>query len=481
MEQDEGVYLTVARFGGLPYTTVFDHKPPLIYGWYHLASLLSGNDSNLEAVRILAACQLSAAALGVAWIGWLVAGRTAGLVAGLLMALATSNQFLQFNANTEVFMLPPLVLGTGAFVHGVKHGKKRWFVLSGMLLGAATMTKPVGLLHLAALIFVLRWAIDARLIDVRTAIRCAALLMGGTLIVCAGTVAPWLFTGHLREFWFANITYNLEYSQAPPIDRIFALGSVDERVVIGSLWLWCLAAYGGATLARERLDMPRAAILASAAAAIAGASVTGREYAHYWVPLVPFAALIAGIAIVRIAENWPDRRTSVPLAALVLLTLPSLIVIANLYGESKEGAHLSKYHGAGPIAVRDLQSERVAGYIADHTSRDDRVFVFGLESELYALADRRPATYFTRPIAAFGVDDDSFERTMHELVANPPALIVDAGVTQMAGDAGPSLVASGQFDVSPKFRGPFDRFVADHYEFLDRIAYARVYRLKQAN
>ena len=93
MEQDEGVYFTVARHGW-PYGEVLDHKPPVVYGWSKLALVANGGDASIESVRMLAAVSLSIAALAVAWTAAALFGRKTGTIAGVLMGLSATNQYL---------------------------------------------------------------------------------------------------------------------------------------------------------------------------------------------------------------------------------------------------------------------------------------------------------------------------------------------------------------------------------------------------
>jgi hypothetical protein len=315
------------------------------------------------------------------------------------------------------------------------------------------------------------------LLDERLALRSAALFVAGAAVALMILVSPWFVAGRVQEFWFANVTYNLAYSEGDALDRLFAAARISDRVLIGGLWLWVLSAIGVAWLCARRIEAGHAAVIACAAAAMAGASLTGREYAHYWVPLTPFLALLAATALLEIIDGWSSRRTSVAAAAIGCCGLISIVAVAEIYGADRDGAHLLKYNSA-PAAVHDLAADELSAYVESHTLPRDRIFVFGVDSQPFAMAGRRPATYFTRPVAAFGVHGPSFERTMAELEAGPPKLILDTARTSLDGAAGPGTVVEGEVDLAPEFREPFDRFVAEYYEYAGTVAYARVYVLK---
>jgi len=53
--RDQAVYFTVVQSGSMPYEKVFDHKPPLIYGWYALSMLFNHGQPSVQAANLLAA------------------------------------------------------------------------------------------------------------------------------------------------------------------------------------------------------------------------------------------------------------------------------------------------------------------------------------------------------------------------------------------------------------------------------------------
>src|SRR3954469_10691249 len=86
-EGDEGVYATIAQHmlhGALPYRDFFDHKPPLIYGWYGVSFLLFGE--NVLAPRIIASLAWSATTLLVFVEGQMIFGRRQAYIAASVFA-----------------------------------------------------------------------------------------------------------------------------------------------------------------------------------------------------------------------------------------------------------------------------------------------------------------------------------------------------------------------------------------------------------
>lgn len=478
MEQDEAMYFSMALSGHLPYVEVFDHKPPVIYGWYALSLMFTGGDPSIEAVRVLAALQLSAAALAVVWVGYLLSGWKLGLIAGLFAGVATSNQFLQFNANTETFMLLPTVLALGTFLVGLRRRDARWFLLSGALVALATLTKTVGALNLAALLGVLLWSGAMGQVSREAVKRWALSLTAGAAIVASLAVAPFVISGHFSEFWYANVMYNISYSNIiSPLAKVYGFAHVDAHVLAGGLFMWVMAGAGAVLILAKGLRTEHAALLAGASAVFLGASLTGQEFPHYWVPMVPFAALLAGVAVIRVTENWTSLRHRLHVEVLFyILALTTFIAVLPLYTASVEQAHLKKY-GYSVSAKRDLGDQVVAAHIASITEPDDRIFNLGVDAQLYVLSDRRPASYFTRPLAAALVDTSTFDETLEALYVDPPALIVDTSYVALE-ELGYTNVSGGSYNMDEGQRLRFEQFLERSYLLHDKVEHAVIYVLK---
>src|SRR5574341_2317581 len=130
-ERDEGVYATVAQGllnGQVPYRDLFDNKPPLVYAWYALSFTLFGE--HVMAPRILASVLLSLTTLSLFGQARMVFPKPVAYVAAGLFGLSTGLPFVALHANTEAYMLLPLVTSLAAFTVGVRRGGMPWFLLS---------------------------------------------------------------------------------------------------------------------------------------------------------------------------------------------------------------------------------------------------------------------------------------------------------------------------------------------------------------
>jgi hypothetical protein len=89
-----------------------------------------------------------------------------------------------------------------------------------------------------------------------------------------------------------------------------------------------------------------------------------------------------------------------------------------------------------------------------------------------------PATYHIRPLADAGVDPATFDRTMRELEAAPPELIVDSARLEMSTGLLGRDAQTVTIDAPEDMRARFDAFIEAHYELAARIEYAEIWRLR---
>src|SRR2546425_7368475 len=144
-ERDEGLYATVAQLilrGHLPYRDGFEHKPPLVFGWYALSFLIFGQQ--VWAPRLVAAVLQSATTLLVYVQGRLLFSGREALLAALAFALSIGVAMFHTNANAEYFMLLPLVAGLVKVTPGPQKGRLAWVFFFGVLDGLALITKKGG-------------------------------------------------------------------------------------------------------------------------------------------------------------------------------------------------------------------------------------------------------------------------------------------------------------------------------------------------
>jgi hypothetical protein len=324
IEKDEGAYITIGmgiRHGLIPYKDLFDNKTPLIYVVYFFSYVVGGG---IYTPRLLAAGSLGLTGLCVAGIGrefgW---ARGQYIAGGVVFALSTSNVLLEANANTEAFMVLPLTASLLALLIARRDsasgaGSFRWCIIAGVLGALAILFKtaaapPVGMIFL----YLCVQERNRRSLSIAYAAGVAA-----PLVLCVGVFAV---MGALPAFVYSNYTFNrMFFGGVPFFSDPATLWSMPTRVLFGGISFWFLAALGcvAAILQRGRTEL---LLMLWGAACYIGVKATGLEHSHYYVELLPAAALFAVVLI-----RWVPPTRAARLAGVALLTIVA-VVQADVY------------------------------------------------------------------------------------------------------------------------------------------------------
>jgi hypothetical protein len=122
---------------------------------------------------------------------------------------------------------------------------------------------------------------------------------------------------------------------------------------------------------------------------------------HYFILLMPVAAVLVGVAIASV-DRILSRSLSAVTARAIALLLAAGLLAAYVVGEShylfsmKETELIRSLYGQNPF----LEAPEIAKYIAAHTEPGDRIAVLGSEPQIYFYANRRSATgyVYTYPL-----------------------------------------------------------------------------------
>lgn len=467
-ERDEGVYATIAQGlldGQVPYRDLFDNKPPLVYGWYAFSFLLFGE--SVVAPRIVAAVLLSFTTLSLFSQARLMFPRGVAYAAAGLFAVSTGLPWVALHANTEAYMLLPLVASLLAFTIGMRRDRLSWFLLAGALGGLAMLTKQVAVWNLLAL------AVVASVWRPRAAgggwpsVFPALWLLTGAAAMTALVALPFVAAGALDDLVYANISYNWLYVGALSFgQRLFQMGAflllffgVAAPLVAGAL--------AGLLLAwRRRNRTAHYLLVLWALASVAGVASGGQFFPHYFMHLLPAMAVLTAVVIYERFRARDIRLIGKPaLLVTALLIAISLGTNAILYFTPEE----AQQRVYTPIFYQEeweSSSRALATYVAERTGPEDTIFNFGRESQIYFYADRRPAARYFYDWA-YLYDDTTLPTTVEALRQAKPVYVIDS--TQ------PPLFES---EPQPQL---LKELLAEDYQYVGRIYFADVYRLKSAN
>jgi len=468
-ERDEGLYAAVAQLtldGDLPYRDGFDLKPPLVFGWYALSFLIFGE--HVWAPRLIAAVLVSATTFLVYVQGRLLFSGREALLAALAFALSTGIARFGTNANTEYFMLLPLVAGLVTFTLGHQTGRLPWFLLSGVLNGLAIMTKEVSVFNLGFLILWTLYPAWRRGDLDRRHLASVALLLGGCGLAVGLTTGPFLVLGAFGDFWDGAVVFTFQYAGDRSVaERVSALvGAGVFPFVFAGPWI-ALSLFGFIHVMRSGDNRWRWLLAGWLVAGLIAIIFLGRPAAHYFAHLLPALSLMVPLGVRFLRNRWQvaPARAGAFIFITGVLAVGAIGLNARVYlHDSADGRHMSKFPGDHRTSW-EVESPALARYIADNTSPDDPIYNLGFQSELYFYANRRSPTRYLND-RAFLADESRVEKALAELREKTPAFVIDSARYEK--------LWRDSYD-----RSGFDQFLADHYEFLGKMYYADIYRLKQ--
>lgn len=490
LDLDESVFAEFANkllTGSLPYSEVFDNKPPGTY--YLFAAVFSvAGLSNLYAVHavtiIIVFCTL-------AGLYYVVRRMHGGIAASLTVAwyifMTHTYEPKYISTSGEILINLPLVLSVLCYFKGRHKDSGRilaWSAVAGLLLGSAVMINYKA--GLCAMLFILdtiiiRWLVLRR--TKRVFLREVSVLAvtGFSAIFPLAAVSAYFYhTGVLNDFINWGFLYNFRYidsgTASYPLWKTIARSSY---FFISTLPVWLVTGvylFRKKTSARNGIDIfiffTWSWLAVSAAAALLG----GRTYGHYFIQIAPPASIIAGRAasfLVKQGNSFRLLKVSAVLSVCItLFFFASRVNIDETY-------RFIKYDNWKALPV----FRSAADYVRANTKPGDRIYVWGWGTPVYIYSDRRCsskvliANYVSGK--SFGSSGDykvSMDHTflammresfIREFTESPPELFLD---TEKSG-----LFGYAHFPV--KVFPELYNFIMEHYNIETEVQGITIYRL----
>lgn len=416
LDCDEAVYAYIGKrivAGDVMYRDLTENKPPGGYWLYALAVAIGG--ANELTIRLMPVPIVSITILLIWWIGRVVAGPGAGLLAALVYAIASTDPFIYGNgANFEHAINLAAVASLACLVRRVNEPGRAALLWGGFFVGCASLIKQVAVVHLFA--YVLLLALMPRK---SPSLRAWG---GDCLALAIGAAVPWIIAiSILTSQGAADAAFNdfIRYGGAlatdTPPDRgappgwmrwitgnaapdgklPSPFGNTDYLVWWGSgTWpLWAVALPGLLVLlAGDREERRgRTWIAVWTIAALIQVVLPGLYWPHYYLLPLPGVALVTACLLSEVliltASSRNRNETSQAISAgiialgIVLAILGVVTSMTRNYVLVKPQDLTTRFKGGRQwVALRDLGheiGERSASW------RDPRIFVWGWQSPLY--------------------------------------------------------------------------------------------------
>jgi len=465
---DEAVYSVVANEivdGGRPYVDAVERKPPLLF-WTYAAIFQVAGKFNWPALHIGALLWTLGTMAGLYVIGREFFGRETGLVAALLYSVFQPwGTWKNLAFNGEMLMNLPLVWAWAIGLRRNSSPLRPELLLSGALLCAAFLLKqPAAIAAVPLGLYLLLASYRTSNGVTRTAslAHTGILMIGflGTLTVVAlvlrkqGILSDafyWSVTNHSipHFFWDRGVRSTLMF-----------LGECLPLLIGAAL------AYRGPRGIWAKRGPERTALSGVLVASAIGAAAGARFYPHYYIQLIPPLALLAAPHFAQLWSGTPAPRHWL-LRPRITQAWLALTVVAFAV------AHLL---GLAP----QRQPSQTGRYLREHSSPDDRIFVWGHDPSIYLEARRHPAGRYilTFPLTGYvfggplpGVDTrkwivpGAWSTLQQDFAKHPPTYIVDV-----------HNVGNAQYPV--RDFPILSSLLAEHYEQVAQTNEGVVYRMR---
>lgn len=431
---DEGVYSVVANEivdGGRPYADAVERKPPLLF-WTYAAVFDAAGKYNWRALHIVALAWTLLTMVGLYLIGCTLFDRSTGLVAALLYGIFQPWAICKNLAfNGELLMNLPIAWAWAIAFRRSSSVLRPELVVSGTLLCFGFLLKqPAAIAAVPLGIYLLLPSYrEARGLTLQQAIGQAALLTGGffgtlgliSILLWKQDILRdaiyWTIGDHAirHVFWQSGMMTSLEFAGCClPL----LIGAVLSYRTDYGIWIGKSA--------------ERTALLALIAASMVGVAAGSRFYPHYYIQLVLPLALFAAPFFARLWSR--EIKMHNPMWPTVTYAWLGLTVVGFLIGD-----FIGVDFRGGP--------GQTGQYLLEHSTPNDRIFVWGHTPKIYLDAQRRPACRYitTFPLTGYlfggtapGLDTRKWIKPWawkaldQDFARHPPVYIVDTQISSRA-------------------------------------------------
>jgi hypothetical protein len=398
LERDEGEYAYGGQLilqGLLPYQMIYNMKLPGIYAAY--AGLMTVFGQTHMGIHLGLMFINAATIVLVFLLTRQLYDSIVGLVAAAAFAIMSLLPSVQgIFANAEHFVILFSIGGLWILVKALDEDRLWLILVSGLLLGSGFLMKQHGAAFiLFGGLYILIQQIRFRPVLERHLFFKTGLFALGAMIPYGITCMVFVFNGTFEKFWFWTFKYAKTYTTLAPFSVGWSLFKARAFNIIQSApLLWLLVLLGLPALwldkhARRRLIFVGMFSIFSVMAICPGFYFRP----HYYILLLPAAALLAGISIAAVINNLLTNRPLILKYGLPLL-LAGMCVFGSVYQHrhflfKMTPIQLSRtVYGLNPFP----ETLQIAQFLRANTEENDRIAVLGSEPQIYFYAGRRSAS-----------------------------------------------------------------------------------------
>jgi 4-amino-4-deoxy-L-arabinose transferase-like glycosyltransferase len=396
LERDEGEYAYAGQLmlqGIPPYALAYNMKLPGTYAAY--AAIMTVFGQTAAGIRLGVLLMNATTIILIFLLGRWLSGPLAGLAAATTYALlSTLPSLLGFAGHATHFVVLFVLAGILVLLRALNAQRSPLlFFCSGLLLGIAFLMKQPGI----------AFAAFGALYIARCSWKQPRLLVSREAAYLAGAALPFALTclalahaGVFRNFWFWTFTYAREYSSETSLAVGWQAFQQSLHWTMHPFPLWAIAEIGLVTLFWDRRWRRQLFFLATLTAFSLLAMCAGFYFRpHYFILLLPAAALLAGLAVTSAyrflaQRRFPASARLIPLLVFIAACAFSLWDQRAFLFKLDPAAAAQRIYAANPFA----EAIAVAKTVRASTTEADTIAVFGSEPEIYFLSGRHSATSY---------------------------------------------------------------------------------------
>jgi hypothetical protein len=434
LERDEGEF---AYFGHLilngvtPYKEAYSMKLPGIYYMYALIMFVFGESYKGIHTGLLL---MNAATMILFFQAFkkLFNSMTGLLTANFYGLMAMSYHVLGFAAHATHFVVFYLALSLYFFSRYQEKKSLLFAALTGAMLGMAFLMKQqaVYFILFGGILFVIFQFMEKPL-NIRK-------VMANNLSFSIAVFIPYLLvvlimlaTGTFDKFWFWTIKYASQYASGVPWEQgKNALSHNFSAIWKENILIWILALFGFVIVSFAKFTVKQKILAVSFAIFCVLATTPGFYFRrHYFVVVLPAAALLAGITLDYAGRFMTDKFKirSIGFAfPLIVLSFLFIVTLANdkVYYLTGNPLMLCKsIYQTNPFT----ESIEIAKFIKANSSETDKIAVLGSEPQIPFYADRKSATGHIYMYGLMEIHENNVkmqEEMISEIEKNKPLFLV---------------------------------------------------------
>jgi hypothetical protein len=319
VDRDESTFILVAQSwveGNLPFTELWDVKPPLTF--FFFASIIYAFGKSIFTIRLFGVLLVTISSFFTYKIGAHIATKKIGfwcaIAAVLLQSLFGSLQGVMSEHITMAFFMPAVYIL-------LKNRKFLMVFLAGILMGIALMVK----LNMAyAVLFIGLYQLYNHIMekDYRNGIWKTMAYGLGILSIIGLTILPYFLADQLDLWYNSVVKAPLAYSES----RRYSIFKLMPILIILSAFFGFVWKKGSVDFKQPAIQILFITIIGVVLSFVKGGRVNG----HYLIQLHPLLIVFVGITLSHIRWHFTPKIRNLILLLMVLIPMESYLEYGNI-------------------------------------------------------------------------------------------------------------------------------------------------------